>query len=187
MCWCAASISFLSVYPQYYLQHLYHIPPSCVVLRCPFSPRPTHSFKPRANADLPGTFVQCEDLDKCPVLSQRDTPTSAKDVRPDDIRVVMALGDSITAGLLAHPASSPWSLSNITTHFRTSDVEGYRGISYPSAIDEGAITIPTILSYFVPNSTIEGSATGQQVMFTPPSIPQVGLNAAVPAAISPLL
>ncbi|ODO09998.1 hypothetical protein I350_02222 [Cryptococcus amylolentus CBS 6273] len=160
---------------------------SSILLPLAVSSLPTHSFGPRANADLPGTFVEFEELAQCPVLSKRDTPTSAKDVRPDDIRVVMALGDSITAGLLARPASSPLFPTN-TTFFQTVDVEEYRGISYPMGTDEGAITIPNILSHFVTdNATVQGGAKGHHAPATSALIAQDGLNAAVSGATSSLL
>ncbi|WRT63230.1 uncharacterized protein IL334_000133 [Kwoniella shivajii] len=58
---------------------------------------PTSSTK----HNLPGRFVPYSQLSTCPSLPHKDPPKNAKDVRPDDFKVIMAMGDSITAGLLA--------------------------------------------------------------------------------------
>ncbi|ORX35013.1 hypothetical protein BD324DRAFT_112149 [Kockovaella imperatae] len=88
--------------------------------------------------DLPGRYVSFQDLHRCPSLTPKDdTPSSAKDVRPDDIKVIMAIGDSITVGFLARPTSSSSSILSI---------KEWRGLSYPIGGDEGAITLPNILS-----------------------------------------
>lgn len=50
-----------------------------------------------ANAE---TYVPFSALGSCPPLSPHEA-RDARDVRLDDVRVVMALGDSITAGFLA--------------------------------------------------------------------------------------
>lgn len=63
---------------------------------------PPHLPKPQ----LPGKLVPFSRLHECPSLRPRVYPTVAKDVRPDDFRVIMALGDSITAGLLARGSRS---------------------------------------------------------------------------------
>ena len=34
-------------------------------------------------------------ISKCPQLTPREAPTSVDDIRPDDIKVVMAIGDSV--------------------------------------------------------------------------------------------
>lgn len=41
-----------------------------------------------------GKFVA--DIDACPALSPRSPPTSIHDLRPDDIKVIGALGDRYT-------------------------------------------------------------------------------------------
>ncbi|CEG71333.1 hypothetical protein RMATCC62417_07082 [Rhizopus microsporus] len=41
------------------------------------------------------------DISQCPPLPQRSPPESVHDLRPDDIKVIAAMGDSITAGLAA--------------------------------------------------------------------------------------
>lgn len=76
--------------------------------------------------------------------------------RPDDISVVMAMGDSITAGFLAR---SP---GFFETH-RTDETQEplisvpvareYRGLSYPIGGDDGAITVPNILGHWSKNLT----------------------------------
>ncbi|KAK6904726.1 hypothetical protein I203_105542 [Kwoniella mangroviensis CBS 8507] len=115
------------------------------------------SLPHRSQEKLPGRFVPFSKLSKCPSLPHRKLPKNAKDVRPDDFKVVMALGDSITAGLLAR--GSREDLSQLSSKQRPMGIERipeiaeWRGISYPMGSDEGAITIPNILRHYTRNVT----------------------------------
>lgn len=88
--------------------------------------------------------------------------------RPDDFSVVMALGDSITAGLFAtpselknqvsviHPDQKPFpSIRGRPQRYLGANLipgfEEYRGISYATGDDEGAQTLPNV------NLTFESS------------------------------
>lgn len=63
---------------------------------------------PLPGPKIPGKYVRFSDLDQCPDLAPHE-PKSSRDVRLDNIGVVMALGDSITAGFLATPPTeSDW-------------------------------------------------------------------------------
>lgn len=97
--------------------------------------------------------------------------------RTDDFAVVMALGDSITAGLFARPSKLPdhydskrkpqhqkpfkYSPDRIPLQSEESDAETlllpgfeeYRGRSYATGADLGAVTIPNVR-----NSLLETSA-----------------------------
>nr|KAF6430057.1 phospholipase B1 [Molossus molossus] len=78
-------------------------------------------------------------------------PTSVHALRPADIRVVAALGDSLTAG--NGIGSKPDDLSDVTTQ--------YRGLSYSSGGDgslETVTTLPNILRKF--NRDLTGYALG---------------------------
>ncbi|WWC67286.1 uncharacterized protein I206_101194 [Kwoniella pini CBS 10737] len=128
--------------------------------------------KDSQKARLPGKFVPFSKLSTCPTLKHRKAPKHAKDVRPDDFKVIAALGDSITAALLArgsredshsHPLSKyssskssqdqkSFQLKNIP------EIAEWRGISYATGFDENAITIPNILKYY--NSDLIGPSTG---------------------------
>ncbi|TYJ57438.1 hypothetical protein B9479_001754 [Cryptococcus floricola] len=151
--------------------------------------------------NLPGKFVRFSELDKCPDLPRRETPKSAKDVRPDDIRVVMALGDSISAGLLARPSrtSSSSVLPQIPFLPKSVDIQEYRGVSYPIGSDPGAVTIPNILSHFITSSSeqgtkVQGGSTGHHppvaclqsfgVRGCMPRPDEDGLNAAISGSVS---
>ncbi|WVQ82911.1 hypothetical protein IAT38_005047 [Cryptococcus sp. DSM 104549] len=129
---------------------------------------------------LPGKYVPFSQLHLCPVLPSRPPPKHPKDVRPDDFKVVMALGDSITAGLLArgsrdppiprnHRSSSssfPPSSSDSDTQRPLSifpsllDVQEYRGLSYAVGSDPGAITIPHIIGHFA-GANVTGGSRGK--------------------------
>lgn len=63
---------------------------------------------PLPGLKIPGKYVRFSDLDQCPDLAPHE-PKNSRDVRLDNIGVVMALGDSITAGFLATPPTeSDW-------------------------------------------------------------------------------
>jgi phospholipase B1 len=92
---------------------------------------------PYSHADLGAPGYSCDPSLMAPSPSK---PTSAHAVRPADINLVMAMGDSITAG------------------FCTDDVGGchneYRGLSFGGGGDRGLdthITIPNIIQKYNPN------------------------------------
>lgn len=63
---------------------------------------------PLPGPKIPGKYVRFSDLAECPDLAPHE-PKNSRDVRLDNIGVVMALGDSITAGFLATPPTeSDW-------------------------------------------------------------------------------
>ncbi|XP_045700281.1 phospholipase B1, membrane-associated [Phyllostomus hastatus] len=93
-----------------------------------------------------GSHLLCED--RAPSASP---PTSVHSLRPADIRVVAALGDSLTAG--NGIGSKPGDLPDVTTQ--------YRGLSYSSGGDgslETVTTLPNILRKF--NGYLTGYALG---------------------------
>ncbi|XP_051684705.2 phospholipase B1, membrane-associated isoform X2 [Oryctolagus cuniculus] len=93
-----------------------------------------------------GTWLPCRD--RSPSASP---PTSVHALRPADIQVVAALGDSLTAGIGI--GSKPNDLSDGTTQ--------YRGLSYSSGGDgslDNVTTLPNILRQF--NSNLMGFAVG---------------------------
>ncbi|WVW81292.1 hypothetical protein I302_103283 [Kwoniella bestiolae CBS 10118] len=154
---------------------------------------------------LPGKFVPFSKLSTCPTLSDRKPPKNAKDVRPDDFKVVMAMGDSITAGLLARGSRDDYtpSVSERTNQYRQRpfdlgvgripEIAEWRGISYPIGSDEGAITIPTILQHYSKPEG-KGNITGVSTGHHPPisclgigcaAHPEEdGLNAAISGSLS---
>ncbi|KAF6105531.1 phospholipase B1 [Phyllostomus discolor] len=93
-----------------------------------------------------GSHLLCGD--RAPSASP---PTSVHSLRPADIRVVAALGDSLTAG--NGIGSKPGDLPDVTTQ--------YRGLSYSSGGDgslETVTTLPNILRKF--NGYLTGYALG---------------------------
>ncbi|KAM4867303.1 phospholipase B1, membrane-associated [Thomomys bottae] len=93
-----------------------------------------------------GTWLPCSD--RRPSASP---PASVHALRPADIQVVAALGDSLTAG--NGIGSKPDDLSDVTTQ--------YRGLSYSSGGDgslENVTTLPNILREF--NRNLIGYAVG---------------------------
>ncbi|XP_039743429.1 phospholipase B1, membrane-associated isoform X2 [Pteropus medius] len=93
-----------------------------------------------------GSQLLCSDRDP-----STTPPTSVHALRPADIQVVAALGDSLTAG--NGIGSKPGDLSDVTTQ--------YRGLSYSSGGDgtlETVTTLPNILRKF--NRNLTGYAVG---------------------------
>ncbi|XP_061668317.1 phospholipase B1, membrane-associated-like [Syngnathoides biaculeatus] len=113
-----------------------------------------------------GTAVHCEDINP-----SHSIPTSVHAVRPADIRVLAAVGDSLTAG--NGIASSPANVLDVLTQ--------YRGLSWSIGGDDNltsVTTLPNIFKHFKANVT--GYSVGQGKQHTP----QAFLNQAVAGAKS---
>lgn len=93
------------------------------------------------------SVVHCEGKLNCPALPPH-TPKDIHDLRPSDIKVVMALGDSITAafGVMGEAGG----------------LNEFRGKSWCIGGDENATTVPNFLSTYVPD--IQGAAKGHHVL-----------------------
>ncbi|XP_028927469.2 phospholipase B1, membrane-associated [Ornithorhynchus anatinus] len=111
-----------------------------------------------------GSQLQCED--KAPSAS---LPKSVHTLKPADVKVVAAIGDSLTAG--TGICSKAGDLENITTQ--------YRGLSYSAGGDAtlGSVTtLPNILREF------NGDLTGYAIGVGEASDHNAFLNQAVPGA-----
>lgn len=87
----------------------------------------------------------------CPPLKLAPTATSVRNLRPVDVRVIFAIGDSITAAF----AARGW----LPLEFR--------GLSFPIGGDAGRVTLPNILAkYSVSGKPPVGAASG----FTDPLV-----------------
>lgn len=80
----------------------------------------------------------------CPPLPAH-TPMNISDLRPSDIKVVMTLGDSITAAF--------------GVNGRDAGFEEIRGVSWAIGMDPGAVTVANFLKFFNPN--VVGGSLGQ--------------------------
>nr|XP_040016080.1 phospholipase B1, membrane-associated-like isoform X1 [Gasterosteus aculeatus aculeatus] len=113
-----------------------------------------------------GTEMPCEDLSPSP-----STPASVHELRPGDIKVVAAVGDSLTAG--NGITSGPNQILDVLTQ--------YRGLSWSIGGDENLTTVttlPNILKHF--NHNLTGYSVGKGKQQTP----QAFLNQAVAGAKS---
>ncbi|RKP06758.1 GDSL lipase/esterase [Thamnocephalis sphaerospora] len=89
-------------------------------------------------------------LGDCPALAPRATgPRDVHDLRVDDIKVVMALGDSISAGFAAKRKSV----------FNPMQTYEFRGVSYAAGGDPGACTLPNMFLRYQPMQ--QGASVGQ--------------------------
>ncbi|XP_051908474.1 phospholipase B1, membrane-associated-like isoform X2 [Hippocampus zosterae] len=113
-----------------------------------------------------GTAMRCEDIGP-----SDSTPASVHVLRPGDISVVAAVGDSLTAG--NGIASSQTNILDVLTQ--------YRGLSWSVGGDENLTTVttlPNILKHF--NANVTGYSVGRGKQHTP----QAFLNQAVAGAKS---
>lgn len=93
----------------------------------------------------PGHYVTR--IEQCSKLDRRPIPRNARDLRPDDFTVIMALGDSVTAGFYAK--STSWL-----------DMVEWRGVSYATGEDEDAISLASLMHHYSPR--LQGGSHGQQ-------------------------
>ncbi|KAM9840221.1 phospholipase B1, membrane-associated-like [Aulostomus maculatus] len=113
-----------------------------------------------------GTEMPCEDFSHSTA-----TPTSVHKLRPGDVKVIAAVGDSLTAG--NGIASSQSNVLDVLTQ--------YRGLSWSAGGDENLTTVttlPNILKYF--NHNLTGYSVGRGKQQTPKAF----LNQAVAGAKS---
>ncbi|KAL7314360.1 hypothetical protein PS15m_005943 [Mucor circinelloides] len=98
------------------------------------------------------------DIKYCPALTPRhDGPRSVHDLRMDDIKVVGALGDSITAGfgIMGFDTTINPIIAALNSY------NEYRGLSYSIGGDEGAFTIPNYVKHYQTNVT--GYSKGKHI------------------------
>ncbi|KAM7367703.1 hypothetical protein PAMP_013986 [Pampus punctatissimus] len=158
-------------------QHTTETNGKTITLPCPTEDRPflrTEGNSPsyhRTDASpllhpFTGTEMPCEDFSP-----SASTPTSVHELRPGDIKVVAAVGDSLTAG--NGIGSSPYNILDVLNQ--------YRGLSWSIGGDDNLTTVttlPNILKYF--NHNLTGYSVGMGKQHTANSF----LNQAVTGAIS---
>ncbi|KAJ3196900.1 hypothetical protein HK101_007265 [Irineochytrium annulatum] len=95
-------------------------------------------------------------ISDCPKLKRRSKrPTDVHDLRPEDIDIVIAMGDSITAGFGAKglPVAGEILPMKLTSE--------NRGISYPIGADANAVTLRNMLAHY--NTDLEGGSVGDHL------------------------
>lgn len=104
-------------------------------------------------ASIHAEYRFAEEIHLCPALEPRHHgPKDISDLRPDDIGMVMALGDSVTAGFGAKAFS----------FLETKILQEYRGLSFCMGGDHQAPTIPNFLKHYRPD--IIGSSMGTHLI-----------------------
>ncbi|KAJ3055276.1 hypothetical protein HK097_011007 [Rhizophlyctis rosea] len=92
----------------------------------------------------------------CPPLPPRKSAsTSVHDLRIDDIKVIAALGDSITAGFAAK------GLSNGSEPMPMRSTTENRGTSFSMGGDTGVVSVPNLIRQFQPE--LKGYSTGDHI------------------------
>jgi len=131
-------------------------------------------------ADLPPNIRELEELDEpydykprkiedfaCPTLDPPQDTNDVNNLKPGHIKVVMSLGDSITAGCSAKD-------TNIL------NLREYRGLSFPIGGDSGILTVPNLLKSY----TRAGFPIGLSTGIGKREISTDGFNSAVSGAIN---
>ncbi|KAM3919955.1 phospholipase B1, membrane-associated-like isoform 1-T1 [Leptodactylus fuscus] len=109
---------------------------------------------------------------ECPDMSPSiEPPTTADYVRPADVKIVAALGDSLTAAIGANATN----VLQIPTEYRqlSWSIGGYSNLS-------DLITLPNILKTFNPH--VVGFAKRSTLSYKPAALEDAGLNLAVTGA-----
>ncbi|CAO3599917.1 unnamed protein product [Absidia cylindrospora] len=92
----------------------------------------------------------------CPALTPRPPPRNVSDLRADDIKAVIGLGDSVMAGFGAKGVQNGQYLSIKT-------LKEARGVSFAMGGDQDIVTVPNLINYYSHN--LYGASVGDQ-MFT---------------------
>ncbi|KAJ3299487.1 hypothetical protein HK104_008759 [Borealophlyctis nickersoniae] len=97
--------------------------------------------------------IALDTIKACPNLPRRPSePTSVHDLRMDDIKVIAALGDSITAGWFAK------GLPEKKFPFPVNAINEDRGIAFSMGGDPNAVTLPNLMKRYQPD--LVGASTG---------------------------
>lgn len=104
------------------------------------------------------------DVKDCPQLLPRDPPQSIEDLRPDDISVVMAVGDSLLTGLGAktfnlYENSSPTAGSSSSIGLI---IQEHRGLSFAMGGDPHAASLANYLKQY--NPRVVGASRGTHLV-----------------------
>ncbi|KAI9340139.1 hypothetical protein DFJ73DRAFT_845372 [Zopfochytrium polystomum] len=95
-------------------------------------------------------------LANCPSLPpRRSAPTSVHDLRIDDISVIAAMGDSITAAFAAKGLPTPGEITDVR------HTEENRGASFVMGGDVGAVTLPNFIRRY--NPQLKGFSVGDHL------------------------
>ncbi|KAI8968248.1 hypothetical protein BDF20DRAFT_908042 [Mycotypha africana] len=104
--------------------------------------------------DNNGTYVPVDI--GCPFLTPRAAPaTSVHDLRPDDIRIVAGIGDSVMAAFAAKGLEE-------RSFFNIKNLYENRGISFPMGGDPDTYTLPNIINYY--SHDLLGSSKGDHLI-----------------------
>ncbi|CAO3634601.1 unnamed protein product [Mucor fragilis] len=93
---------------------------------------------------------------KCPFLTPRSSPAqNVHDLRPDDFRIVMGLGDSVMAAFAAKGVQD-------NNFFNIKNLYENRGISFAMGGDANTVTVPNIMNYY--SYGLVGSSKGDHII-----------------------
>eukprot|EP01113_Clastostelium_recurvatum_P027727 TRINITY_DN334_c0_g1_i2.p1 TRINITY_DN334_c0_g1~~TRINITY_DN334_c0_g1_i2.p1 ORF type:complete len:410 (-),score=134.17 TRINITY_DN334_c0_g1_i2:85-1314(-) len=119
------------------------------------------------NATVSSSMMALEALKACPAIPTPAPTDDLRNVKPGNIKIVMGMGDSITAAMSAKDST-------------VLVLREYRGIAFPIGGDPGVVTMPNILKQYAPG--LVGMSTGIGKI-DDSGYKTNGLNAAVSGAI----
>ncbi|KAI8646013.1 hypothetical protein BD408DRAFT_381327 [Parasitella parasitica] len=91
----------------------------------------------------------------CPFLTARSSPPqNVHDLRPDDIRIVMGLGDSVMAAFAAKGVQNSF--------FNIKNLYENRGVSFAMGGDPNVVSLPNIINYY--SYDMVGSSVGDHII-----------------------
>ncbi|KAI7848208.1 hypothetical protein BDC45DRAFT_450680 [Circinella umbellata] len=117
----------------------------------------TFAVAQQSPGPVDGTYVK--KISECAQLQPRSSPPAGPhDLRPDDIKVIAALGDSIMAGFALEGINDGKGGSGL---LNVSSFTEYRGQSWGMGGDDGAITLANMVSHY--NTSLEGRSQGSHI------------------------
>ncbi|KAI9252814.1 hypothetical protein BDA99DRAFT_540810 [Phascolomyces articulosus] len=104
--------------------------------------------------------LSVSNISECPPIPARSGPSDIGDLRPDDIKVIGALGDSIMAGFALEGINDDLGGTGL---LNLSTLTEFRGKSWGIGGDEGAITLANLVKHY--NSSLEGPSVGKHFAY----------------------
>ena len=127
-----------------------------LIITCSASPNTQIYFNTNNDNNKLLTSKMVTNIAQCPKLKPRKVPPkSVHDLRVDDIKIIMALGDSVTAGFGAKGR-------NVHIPIDIYNLYENRGVSFSMGGDPGAVTIANFIQHYSPE--LIGSSIGNHLV-----------------------
>ncbi|KAI8093289.1 uncharacterized protein BX664DRAFT_261746 [Halteromyces radiatus] len=91
----------------------------------------------------------------CPLLTPRQPARKISDLRADDIKVIIGIGDSVMAGFGAKGVINQ-------NYISLNTIKEARGVSFAMGGDQGIVSLPNLIQYY--SHDLYGSSIGEQII-----------------------